>query len=252
MALSAPWQELGDELARWPEPPLLWLRDDDAVRPTPALATLVDLCAESGIPLCAAAIPAQLDDGLAGWFDERDAEVAVVAHGWAHRNHAPADEKKAEFGDHRAGDEIADDLRQARQRIEEAFGERARPVFVPPWNRFGDRAAGCLAAAGYAAVSAMDSKTNPAVTGVTVAHVHIDIIDWKGGRAFRGVAAVLGDLCARLADLRTNQRGEPTGILTHHAVHDPAAWDFLRALPRQTGPGIRWGTVDDAVAACRV
>jgi hypothetical protein len=36
-------------------------------------------------------------------------------------------------------------------------------------------------------------------------------------------------------------RAEPTGWLTHHAVHDAAAWQFLETLFQRTHKhGVRW------------
>ncbi len=249
---DSPWQILDSELARWPTPPTLWLRDDDAVGPAPAFARLADLCARHAAPVCAAVIPARLEDTFAGWLDRRSDAIAVAVHGIAHTNHAPSGEKKSEFGDHRPAAVMAAELVEGRKRVTEAFGAKARAVFVPPWNRIGTRAAAALGPAGYTALSAKAPKSHDSVTGVTVADVHIDIIDWRGGRVFRGESAVLEEVRGRLEKLRReNKRGEPTGILTHHAVHDAAGWTFLENLLERTVGGARWVSVDDAVAAQR-
>lgn len=249
---ASPWQALDTELERWPTPPALWLRDDDAVGPAPPFERLAGLCARHAAPLCAAVIPARLEEGFADWLERRGDGIAVAVHGFAHLNHAPAHEKKSEFGDHRPATVMAAELAEGRKRAVEVFGARARPVFVPPWNRIGTRAAAALGPAGYAALSAKAPKSHDSVTGVTVADVHIDIIDWRGGRVFRGESAVLEEVRGRLEQLRhENKRGEPTGILTHHAVHDAAGWTFLENLLERTGGGARWVSVDDAVAAQR-
>ena len=66
------WDILEAELAHWPEPPALWLRDDDAVAPAPRFAQLTDLCARHDVPLCAAVIPAEADDGFGGWLQAQE------------------------------------------------------------------------------------------------------------------------------------------------------------------------------------
>ncbi len=250
MTTPDPWQALDDEVALWSAPPALWLRDDDGTGPTPALNALLDACAGAHVPVCLAAIPAGLDDGFCPWLKQHTAATTVVPHGYAHLNHAPADQKKAEFGDHRAPAAISSDLVEGLSRIQAAFGPRSRPIFVPPWNRLGSTTLSSLAAAGYTALSAKGTPEN--VTGITVIDIHIDIIDWRGTRGFGGDAPILGALCARLATLRRlGKEREPTGILTHHAVHDPAAWAFLNTLFARLATTARWLSIDDVMASAR-
>ncbi len=245
-----PWQALRDELGRWTAPPGLWLRDDDAVGPTPALSALFELGAVHRIPMCAAVIPAALKPGFAAWMTAFSVDVSVVPHGFAHANYAPADAKKAEFGDHRDAATMAAELRLGLEQVMAAFGSAGRAVFVPPWNRIGPGAAAALGAAGYRALSTKAPPGHTPVTGITVMDVDIDIIDWRGTRGYAGDAQVVGSLRERLAALRQQGRmAKPTGILTHHAVHDRAAWTFLDTLFRETATGARWLTVDDVLAA---
>jgi len=250
MDVTDPWRALEDEIALWASPPPLWLRDDDATAATPALTTLLDTCASHAVPVCLAVIPALLESGFAPWLARHPTATTVVPHGYAHTNHAPPNEKKAEFGDHRSAAVIARELGAGLRRIQDGFGDHARPVFVPPWNRLGSTAGAALRAAGYTALSA--KATKGAVTGITVIDAHIDIIDWRGSRGYGGDVPILGALCDRLADLRKRgEEGNPTGILTHHAVHDPAAWDFLGTLFGRLGASVRWLSVDDVIAAGR-
>lgn len=248
--MSDPWQALEDEIRRWPSPPPLWLRDDDATGPAPALATLLEICATHDVPVCLAAIPTALDPDFGAWLAQHAANSLVVPHGYAHANHAPPEEKKAEFGDHRPATDMARELGEGLRQVQKGLGDRSRPVFVPPWNRLGATAAAALAQAGYTALSG--KATQPTVTGVTVIDVHIDIIDWRGTRGYRGDLPILGGLCDRLAALRSaGKEGEPTGILTHHAVHDPAAWGFLETLFERLRSQVRWLAVDDVILAIR-
>lgn len=245
-----PWQALRDELGRWSTAPALWLRDDDATGPVPALDTLLTLCADRHIPLCLAVVPGSLAPGFADWVSGHAADISAVPHGFTHSNHAPAGAKKAEFGDHRDAVAMASELRQGLDRVAAAFGDACRPVFVPPWNRIGARATAALAAAGYRALSTKAPPGHPPVTGITVIDVEIDIIDWRGDRGYAGDREVVGLLRDRLAALRQQGKvARSIGILTHHAVHDPAAWAFLETLFEETATKVRWLSVDDALAA---
>ena len=75
-------------------------------------------------------------------------------------------------------------------------------------------------------------------------NAHVDIVAWNAGRGFVGEDAALGarlrHLAARLTG--TVEAAEPTGILTHHARHDEAAWSFLERLFETTreAAGMRW------------
>ena len=69
------------------------------------------------------------------------------------RNHAPADQKKAEFGSHRPPDAMLDEIAAGRQRLDDLFGKQALPVFTPPWNRIAPGIVEALPAMGFAVVS---------------------------------------------------------------------------------------------------
>ena len=68
--------------------------------------------------------------------------------------------------------------------------------------------------------------------GLAEANTHVDPVDWRGGGGFAGEDAALALLCGHLAARRRGEADpdEPTGILTHHLVHDEAAWRFLERL----------------------
>jgi hypothetical protein len=61
----------------------------------------------------------------------------------------------------------------------------------------------------------------------------LDIVDWRNGRRGRS----MDDLCGRLASLVAAGRGRdrPIGLLTHHLVHDEAAWSFVAAFIEHVG-----------------
>src|SRR5882762_9167952 len=80
---SDPWRSLDAELDLWAAQgriARLWLRDDDAVEPSPALDRLLAVCNGHGVPLLLAIIPAgaglALAQRLAG-----EANVLPCQHG---------------------------------------------------------------------------------------------------------------------------------------------------------------------------
>ena len=104
------WRWLERELDRWDEadPPLrFWWRDDDASTAGDRLDRLVALCTERRLPLAIAAIPARLEKGLAESLREQP-DIRVLQHGFAHRNHAAAGQRKLELGGTRSAAWIND------------------------------------------------------------------------------------------------------------------------------------------------
>jgi hypothetical protein len=225
----------------------LWWRDDDAVEPTPALERLLAVQEAAAVPLCLAVVPrgtgAELAARIARSGAGQASRICVAAHGLAHVNHAPPSEKKAEFGPHRPAEVMAGEIAAGWDIIRKLFGDHAVPIFVPPWNRMAPELTGHIAAAGFAGVSALASgQLPPGVTEVTVRDVHVDIIDWRAGRRFVGEAVALGALVDHLRARRAggSADAEPTGLLTHHLVHDDEAWEFLTRLISVAHESARW------------
>lgn len=223
-ALSA----LGDAGLRLP----LWWRDDDAVAPSAALDRLLALASGFEAPIAIASIPRDATEDLAARLADSPG-VSVLPHGWSHANHARPDAKKAEFGADRPLAERMAEARRGWDRIEALFGERAAPIFVPPWNRIGEDAPPALAAAGLRGLSVSGPRrAQEAAPGLAAINIHIDPVDWRGTRSARP----LGAIAQRLADyLAARLRGavdptEPVGLLTHHLIHDAAIWDATARL----------------------
>lgn len=215
MALG--WERFAEEVAR--RRPVFWLRDDDAVTATPALRKLLSF----GIPVALAVIPDLAEPGL---FNK---DFWVLQHGCDHRNRAAPGEKKTEFP---AGERIEDALERlqvSRQRLVQLAGERALPVLAPPWNRMRRELAAELPRIGIRGFSGYRGE---AMSNLQQHDTHVDIVAWKAGKRFIGE-----DEAARLA-MTYVSTGEPIGWLTHHAVHDAAAWTFLERLFALPGP--RW------------
>lgn len=245
------WAPLEQELSRWTAEGRrcpIWLRDDDAVTDTPALRQLLEMCRTAGVPLSLAVIAAGAQDSLADLLAGRP-EVTILVHGWAHANHAPAGEKKSEFGPHRPAAErkmqAADALVRLRRLFGPRNGERMLPAFVPPWNRIAGDMPNLLAEAGYRAVSVFGPrKAAVAPSGLQWINTHIDLIDWRGTRSAVAEADVLEQLRRCLADRREGHGDplEPIGLLSHHLVHDRAIWDLLAVLLDRLAhhPALAW------------
>ena len=236
------WQAFEDELARWRDAGRaveFWWRDDDATAPTPELAQILELSEKSAVPLALAVIPlaarAELFDGL---------RARVLLHGTDHRNRALPGEKKTEFAEHEADDAALGRLARARERLTQLAGPALLPVLAPPWNRFRRSLLPALAGIGVRGFSGYGARADrrPA-EGLIEANTHVDIIEWRGRRAFCGEDAALAAAVRHLAARRTGaaDSAEPTGWLTHHALHDGAAWRFLSTLFERTRRyGARW------------
>ena len=214
-----------------------WLRDDDAVEPTDALEHLLGLGAASKIPLALAVIPAFTGEALARRLADAES-VTVLLHGWAHNNHAPDGEKKQEFGPHRPYNVMLAELTRGRAWLRAVFGERFYPLFVPPWNRIDPFLIPRLPEAELCALSTFGTERRSAIAMV---NTHVDIIDWHGTRGGRDPAILVHEIIARL------DHGDVVGVLTHHLVHDRAAWDFLAELFALTSrhPACRWRSIRD-------
>ncbi len=211
----------------------LWLRDDDAVQPTEALDRLLSLMNRYRVPGLLAVIPAHATPALAVRLAEEPLAL-VAAHGWAHENRQPPRAKKSEFGTDRPVSASLLDMTRGREVIDAAFGTAALPVFVPPWNRIGPEAVGVLSEAGYSALSVFGAAEPGPLPQM---NSHVDLIDWRGTRGGRPAGALLGEV-TDWAD--TDETA--VGVLTHHLVHDAAAWTFLdRFLAATSGhAAVEW------------
>jgi hypothetical protein len=248
--MMAKWPDLIAEFDCWEEAgkvATLWWRDDDAVAPTARLGRLLSIA--SWLPLSLSVIPADAQQELAQWLaryfqSAPKASVVVLQHGWRHLNHSGFG-RKSEFPGERSRTEVAAELAAGRARLSDLFGTRARPVLVPPWNRFDDSLLSLLAGAGLTGISrARPRSASARAADVIEVNIHVDLVDWRGSRGFVGEHAALGGLVQHLQArrLRSVCAHEPTGILTHHLVQDEASDAFLDRLTAVTlaHPAVLW------------
>lgn len=251
----APLLEVLDRYAASGRTASLWWRDDDASAPSPALDRLLALAAAHDVPLALAVVPAATGEALAGRLGEVPPGVAVLQHGYAHQNHAAAGEKKIELGPQRPAQMVVGELATGWLRLETLFPGRALPVLVPPWNRLASFLVPVLPELGYRGLS----QFGPRKRAMPVQHLrqtncHVDPIDWRGRRDFVGrrqaIAALAAPLALRLDDPDGAAGSEPTGLMTHHGVHDEAMWRFLDEVLMVTKShrAVRWLSAKEAFA----
>lgn len=232
------WDPFARELDLWRaagQTPTFWWRDDDAVAATPALEELQRV---AQVPLALAVIPAAPDrplqanlaEMLAGW-----PHAFVLQHGITHQSHAPAGSKNSEFPATRTLADVEEGLTAAFVRLQNIFGAQFLPVLTPPWNRIAADWLPRLPALGFRGLTrfAEPPFSSPAlIEGLLEVNTAVDVIDWRGSRGFVGLEMALGRLVQHLAARRTGLAAHtiPTGILTHHLVHDTATWRFLENL----------------------
>ncbi len=239
MTETAAWDALEAELAAWQaagKRASFWWRDDDAVRPGPALDRLLGLAEAHGLPVALAVIPMLAEPALAVRLAEAP-QATALQHGITHRNHAGPDEKKIELGGRERLKVLVPALEAARSRFESLLpAARRLPILVPPWNRIDQALVERLPAVGFRGLSRFTARrSREATPGLREVNTHIDPLRWRPSRGFLGTAAVLQALAAHLAARRLGgaDPDEATGLLTHHAVHDPETWAFLEnELPR--------------------
>jgi peptidoglycan/xylan/chitin deacetylase (PgdA/CDA1 family) len=242
--MSDPVTQLLKSLDRWARAgrtATFWLRDDDAVEPTAALDRLLELSAEYALPVTLAVIPEAT--GLRLTERLRDCPLVDVAvHGWSHRNYAGAGEKKQELGPHRAETVVLDELQTGLHKLAALYPERLVPVLVPPWNRISDPLKSHLARIGFRALSVFGPEKGASIPAI---NTHADIMDWHGTRGGRPLEAVVPEIVRRL-DVNWEQGGT-MGLLTHHLVHDAAAWSLIEILVKATAghEGCRWRLLRD-------
>jgi hypothetical protein len=229
-----PWIALSAELDLWAEagrPVRLWLRDDDAIAPGPALDRLASLSERFSLPVLLAVIPMLAQPALAATLRAMPC-LLPCQHGTWHRNHAGPGEKKSEFGGGRAQAEVRTEIATARRRLEDLLGPALLPVFVPPWNRIDPAIAVQLPELGFSGLSCFRGFDLGEAGRPNVINSEIDVMNWKGGRVGYRADALAAEICDRLSRFRQRSPSDPAilGLLLHHRDHDGAGWAALETV----------------------
>lgn len=247
------WENLQEELDCWANEDRVatfWWRDDDSVDITPALNDLISVSAEAGIPIMLAVIPALLTPEFKA--HSFPSSVRLAQHGYKHNNLAHPDAKKSEFGPKRKQTDMITEIAQGFRDVMAL--ENAISVFVPPWNRMDMTLLSPMQEVGIRAISTFTPRQHAEpVSGLRQVNTHADVVDWHGSRGFAGEQSVLAQITGHLSARRTGlvDCTEPTGLLTHHLVHDIACWRFLENLTQQTiaHTAATWLPINTAMAA---
>lgn len=204
-----------------------WLRDDDAVASSAALSRFLEQLSGWAIPAAFAVIPSHATESLAAQLTPTP--HAVLTHGWAHANHAPSAQKKAEFGAHRDIAAMLDEARRGGEILSRLFGTRALRIFAPPWNRIDGKLALRLQEAGFRGLSAYGRRPRESQDGFVQVNAHWDPIDWRHGGGLACESGLIERLCDLIAEelAAPDHALEPIGLLTHHLVHDAWIGRFL-------------------------
>ncbi|MEM7193797.1 MAG: polysaccharide deacetylase family protein [Pseudomonadota bacterium] len=258
---SSDWQtRLETELDEWNylgEHAAMWWRDDDAIEATDELTDFYQLCDRYDIPVSLVVVPNGLQDSLVQWVNDINADdhkVDILIHGFAHINHASEGEKKQELGDHRDLQVVLIELQQSVEIMRTRLGRWTLPVLVPPWNRISDAVVRNLLSVGIGGLSTFNAREQDVLDvqndrQLWQVNTHVDVIDWKRDRSFIGMDRVVDQLVAHLAAKREGRAdiAEPTGLLTHHLVHQAETKDALQILCAllDEHPAVKWLSAKD-------
>lgn len=218
----------------------LWWRDDDAEDASPELDLLLGLARRHDLPLALAVVPRDATPALADRVAAFE-RVEVLQHGWAHANHSPERQKKMELGPHRPLDVVLNELAEGRDRLTTLFPSRFRPVLVPPWNRVSESVAAERRSVGLIGLSTFGRQSRDDPHRV---NAHVDLFAWKPTRRLLSPEEVCALLCDEI-ERRIGGDPEPVGILTHHRIHDEAAWTLLDEMlgTLKASPAIEWPAI---------
>jgi hypothetical protein len=174
-----------------------------------------------------------------------ESDVWVLQHGYAHRDHTPTGEKKCEFSGNRAKQAVCKELEAGAQKLGDLFGARSLPVLVPPWNRIHENWIRELPGLGYRGLSLFKPRSAAyAAPALRLVNTHVDIIDWRQSRGYVGLSSALEQVMSHLRKRRHHdiEADEPTGLLTHHLMHDAHCWAFVEELVGRTvtHPAASW------------
>jgi hypothetical protein len=244
--------DLVDELNIWKEQgniATFWWRDDDLTEPTSALDRLLNLQNHFDIPLTLAIIPERASPSLLDHLEG----CTIVQHGYQHLNFAPEGDKKSEFPDMRGQDDIIQSIKAGKGILSDIFKDQFYPVFVPPWNRIGSATLSSLAQLNYLAVSRYQPRAEIyPEKGLLEINTHVDVIDWRNNRRPVEDHVLVDKALNHLRARRKNSilKDEPTGLLTHHLVHDEEIWaSIFRLLSFLTEhESVRWVPLRTGIA----
>jgi hypothetical protein len=253
-----PWDALQREIEEWKASgaaAAFWVRDDDATTPEPRLVELIELCEREAVPLALAIIPLPVTLELIELVS-RHQHLVPIQHGFDHLNREPsADKVKSEFPAERGMVEVLRSIQLGRYILTDAFGERALPVFCPPWGMMAECFRERLPALGFTGYSGSRVASEihrqgsaPAGLRLASAHAAVNRARPSGGRGL-AEQQILETLTAVVQTIRLDRSNEPVGIMTHHWGVDESVRHFLKRLFDTTrAAGATWVSAKELFA----
>jgi hypothetical protein len=216
--------------------PSFWWRDDDLVEMTPGLERLSERSLQYRVPCLLSTIAERTSKKLSD-LDHHGEILQFACHGLRHQNFERWRFRASEFGPSRSESDVANDLEAAWVAMKSVFGERALPIFVPPWNRFHPKHCEVLVKSKFRGLSSF-AGNHPRIVPAAIRRfdVHVDIMDWRSTPVVLDQDVIVARLSRAFRKLspsklfRPNAPLKPIGILTHHRVMNDAAWSIMDEL----------------------
>jgi hypothetical protein len=247
------FEALEAELGRWSAPPRFWWRDDDTRQVSPDFLRMLEWAERLELPGLLSVIPGRLEPGVPEALAPFG-RLKVAQHGWMHVNHAPDGVRKSEFGTGRSKEKILHELASGFRRMQELFGPRHSPVFVPPFNNIAGQHVSLLERVGFKGISTDYRVSLPRHT-LSRADIHVDLLDGLKRRAppDQIVSLLIPRMCRILERMRHDGNNRPFGLLTHHGdIFSDKTWGvFARIVEVTRHCGCEWadpGSVFEAAA----
>jgi len=203
-----------------------FFRDDDAGWEDARLFELLDVFADSNVPIDLAVIPKSISNSTARELrkvlEERPNQVSAHQHGYAHVNHEQTG-RKCEFGNSRSSALQQADIAAGKALLNERLGPITQSIFTPPWNRCTVSTAVCLRLEGFTLLSRDITATQFGMPGLSELPVSID---WFGLR--KGVRLTPNEIGESLRKAASSQA--PVGVMLHHALVDENDRQRIREL----------------------
>jgi hypothetical protein len=205
----------------------IFFRDDDVDEDEASLRELLGIFLHHEAPVNLAVIPGRLTSAAVELLDAHCRRhpllLELSQHGWQHINHEP-EGRKCEFGPHRAFNEQFADIASGQARMNETFGPRWFPVFVPPWNRCTAETGRALDQLGFRVLSRDRSQPPLASNGFCELPITLDLFRWRDGAMLRPMDELAQDLIQQIG------HEDRIGVMLHHKVMDAAAFALLKIL----------------------
>ena len=222
------WGDLEKELDLFEKnqtPATFWLRDDDAIESTSELEIFLDVIENT--PLGLAVIPKNMKSNLLDVV-HNNKNITVIQHGWQHISH----EKNGlnEYPDSRNKEDVLFEFSMGKKILEEAFGSKYRPIFVPPWHGISANFFKLLMQSGIFHISSKGNSLFSKYDDVFVANIHCGTVKWTTPPSFDHPSVYLEQIISHLRQRRIglSRKGEVTGIASHHLVQNKESLIFIK------------------------